>query len=75
MTWKYSLLQSSEFKRSRSFNNFGQRSLGWNNFKYFLTETIIPVCIANHHFDTVTLFLQTIGKFIVKTNVPNFISY
>ena len=34
-----------------------------------------PGCIAHHHFGTVTLCLQKIYKFILKTNVQKLISH
>ena len=34
---------------------------------YFVSETIAPECIADHHFGTVTLCLLKISTFIAKT--------
>ena len=58
-----------KFNRSRIFSDCSQRSFGWNILNYFPLETTRPGCTVNHHFGTVTLCLQKISKFIVKTNL------
>ena len=58
-------------QRSSSVNDFSQILLGWNILKDFPSERAWPVCIANHHFGTVTICLQKISKFIVETDVQN----
>ena len=63
-----------DFKSVRSFSDLGQRSLAWNVF-YFLSDTVRPGCNADNHFDTVTLCVQNISKFIAKQMSKNLISH